>query len=244
MGSYLRCSWCGRTYKHKGGSVARFLGGDLLGDAVTGIAGFAGDNYCSEACRQAAQGSGGSDGSSAKAEAARIKAQARAEEEAEERAEAKRKEAAHKQAIQNIKDYVFDDSSDENFDKSVITFMAGYSECHPGIFADGDYKKAYKSRVEKELKLLNLSKPDYAEKLNSHYQEALETLKKKTKTRLIISAVIIGIAMIILPIFIIVCGSSSIGSSIGSGLFGGLVFGGIFATIPQTSIGKTKTADE
>lgn len=228
----LKCSICGAYF---------------LGDAK-----LFSKNVCPDCKRQglgvspkeAAKAAAANAKAEAKAEEARIKAQVKAEEEAERRAEAKIKAAAHKQAIQNIKDYVFDDSSDEEFNKSIIIFMDGYSECHPGILADNDYKKAYKSRVEKELKVLKVSKPDYAEKLNSHYQEAVEALKKKTKTRLIISAVIIGIAMIALPIFLISDGSSSIGSSIGLGILGGLVFGSIFATIPQSSIGKTKTNDE
>lgn len=41
--------------------------------------------------------------------------------------------------------------------------MDDYMEYNPGLFADGDYKKAYKRRIKSELKIQKTSNPERAQ---------------------------------------------------------------------------------
>lgn len=183
MGSYLRCSWCGRTYKHKGGSVARFLGGDLLGDAVTGIAGFAGDNYCSEACRQAAQGSGGSDGSSAKAdaEAKLLEAQAKALEKEKQEAEKEKMrndKLKEKQIVVYLKSYEFPKDDDQQYTGEMFRLLEDYkaikTEYESGV---KNIKKTYEEMFEREFGMLQTSNPEKYNRFYPEYEKAKKSLK-------------------------------------------------------------------
>lgn len=161
-----------------------------------------------------------------------------AEEEAANRRIAAAK-AAHKAAIQEIKNYVFDDSSDEAYTRSVMNFMDDYKECNPGLFADVDYKKAYKRKIENELKLQKTSNPERAEKLKSLYEEAAETMKKRLRTRFIISGVIVLVAIIACVILMVYSGES-----VGTGIVVGAFFGLFFSCLPHIGFGKKKEDDE
>ena len=120
-----------------------------------------------------------------------------------------------------------------------MNFMDDYKECNPGLFADGDYKKAYKRKIENELKLQKTSNPERAEKLKSLYEEAAETMKKRLRTRFIISGVIVLVAIIACVILMVYSGES-VGTGIGAGAFFGLVF----SCLPHIGFGKKKEDDE
>ena len=220
-----KCSICGRMYSQSG----------LLGDSDKGIqfmASMVKKPICPDCKRAGAFGGGGSGGGgSTYADKAAAKI---AEEEA-----ANRRIAAAKAAIQEIKNYVFDDSSDEAYTRSVMNFMDDYKECNPGLFADGDYKKAYKRKIENELKLQKTSNPERAEKLKSLYEEAAETMKKRLRTRFIISGVIVLVAIIACVILMVYSGES-----VGTGIVAGAFFGLFFSCLPHIGFGKKKEDDE
>ena len=223
-----KCSICGRMYSQSG----------LLGDSDKGIqfmASMVKKPICPDCKRAGAFGGGNGGGGSTYADKAAAKI---AEEEAENR-RIKAAKAAHKAAIQEIKNYVFDDSSDEAYTRSVMNFMDDYIECNPGLFADGDYKKAYKRKIENELKLQKTSNPERAEKLKSLYEGAAETMKKSLRTRFIISGVIVLVAIIACVILMVYSGES-VGTGIGAGAFFGLVF----SCLPHIGFGKKKEDDE
>ena len=223
-----KCSICGRMYSQSG----------LLGDSDKGIqfmASMVKKPICPDCKRAGAFGGGNGGGGSTYADKAAAKI---AEEEAENR-RIKAAKAAHKAAIQEIKNYVFDDSSDEAYTRSVMNFMDDYIECNPGLFADGDYKKAYKRKIENELKLQKTSNPERAEKLKSLYKEAAETMKKRLRTRFIISGVIVLVAIIACVILMVYSGES-----VGTGIVAGLSFGLFFSGLPHIGFGKKKEDDE
>lgn len=223
-----KCSICGRMYSQSG----------LLGDSDKGIqfmASMVKKPICPDCKRAGAFGGGNGGGGSTYADKAAAKI---AEEEAENR-RIKAAKAAHKAAIQEIKNYVFDDSSDEAYTRSVMNFMDDYIECNPGLFADGDYKKAYKRKIENELKLQKTSNPERAEKLKSLYEEAAETMKKRLRTRFIISGVIVLVAIIACVILMVYSGES-----VGTGIVAGLFFGLFFSGLPHIGFGKKKEDDE
>ena len=223
-----KCSICGRMYSQSG----------LLGDSDKGIqfmASMVKKPICPDCKRAGAFGGGNGGGGSTYPDKAAAKI---AEEEAENR-RIKAAKAAHKAAIQEIKNYVFDDSSDEAYTRSVMNFMDDYIECNPGLFADGDYKKAYKRKIENELKLQKTSNPERAEKLKSLYKEAAETMKKRLRTRFIISGVIVLVAIIACVILMVYSGES-----VGTGIVAGLFFGLFFSGLPHIGFGKKKEDDE
>lgn len=223
-----KCSICGRMYSQSG----------LLGDSDKGIqfmASMVKKPICPDCKRAGAFGGGNGGGGSTYADKAAAKI---AEEEAQNR-RIKAAKAAHKAAIQEIKNYVFDDSSDEAYTRSVMNFMDDYIECNPGLFADGDYKKAYKRKIENELKLQKTSNPERAEKLKSLYKEAAETMKKRLRTRFIISGVIVLVAIIACVILMVYSGES-----VGTGIVAGLFFGLFFSGLPHSGFGKKKEDDE
>ena len=223
-----KCSICGRMYSQSG----------LLGDSDKGIqfmASMVKKPICPDCKRAGAFGGGNGGGGSTYADKAAAKI---AEEEAQNR-RIEAAKAAHKAAIQEIKNYVFDDSSDEAYTRSVMNFMDDYIECNPGLFADGDYKKAYKRKIENELKLQKTSNPERAEKLKSLYKEAAETMKKRLRTRFIISGVIVLVAIIACVILMVYSGES-----VGTGIVAGLFFGLFFSGLPHIGFGKKKEDDE
>lgn len=138
----------------------------LLGDRDAGIrfvASMVKKPICPD-CKRASKFSGGNGeyeagGSSKYAD----KAAAKIAEENAARERLKEQQAAHKAAIQEVKNYTFDDSSDEAYTRSLMNFMDDYMECNPGLFADGDYKKAYKRRIKSELKIQKTSNPERAQ---------------------------------------------------------------------------------
>lgn len=231
MGS-AKCSICGRTYSESGS----FLGGNY-GNGVAFVAGLAKKPICPD-CKRAGAFSGAGNGGGTNYS---DKAAAKIAEENAERERAKAAKAAHKAAVQEVKNYVFDDSSDEAYTRSAMNFMDDYQECNPGLFADGDYKKAYKRRVENELKLQKNSNPERAEKLKSLWEEASQTMKKRLRTRFIISGVIFIVSTIGCGIVFASGGGYSFGEGLLCGAFFGFVFGGI---LPHIGFGKKKEDDE
>ena len=224
-----KCSVCGRMYSQSG----------LLGDSDKGIqfmASMVKKPICPD-CKRAGAFGGGGNGGGGSTYADKAAAKIAEEEAANRRIEAAK--AAHKAAIQEIKNYVFDDSSDEAYTHSVMNFMDDYKECNPGLFADGDYKKAYKRKIENELKLQKTSNPERAEKLKSLYDEAAETMKKRLRTRFIISGVIVLVAIIACVILMVYSGES-----VGTGIVAGVFFGLFFSCLPHIGFGKTKKDDE
>lgn len=203
MGYQAKCAICGRKYWQESSGLAKFTGvagaaeelsqSALFGAGVKLIragakAASSKKDICPD-CRRAgySEESAGGRGTS--------KATKAAAEEMALREEQKRKTAAHKEAIRNIREFEFGDD-DEAFVKSARRFADDYCDRHPGLFADGDYKKEYKKRAlraQKELKDLN---PAHYEKFNSIWEEAAETMKKKLKTRLIITGACTGVGAI------------------------------------------------
>ena len=226
-----KCSICGRMYSQSG----------LLGDSDKGIqfmAGLVKKPICPD-CKRAGAFSGGTNGGGSTKYADKAAARIAEENAARERIEAAK--AAHKAAVQEVKNYTFDDSSDEAYTRSVMNFMDDYKECNPGLFADGDYKKAYKRRIENELKLQKTSNPERAEKVKSLYEEAAETMKKRLRTRFIISGVIFVVATLGCGILFAAGGDYTFGEGLLCGAFFGLVFGGV---LPHIGFGKKKEDDE
>ena len=82
-------------------------------------------------------------------------------------------------AISAVKNFQFDESDDDSFNRSAILFVEDYKTCHPGLLADNDYKKAYTQRIENEIKVLKSSNSPFAEKLSSLYEEAKNEMKKQ-----------------------------------------------------------------
>lgn len=74
--------------------------------------------------------------------------------------------ARHKAAVQAVKDFQFDESDDESFNRSAVTFIEEYKTCNPGLLEDKDYKRAYKQRIENELKIFKTSNDSMYQKLN------------------------------------------------------------------------------
>ena len=237
---------CGRNYYYKG-SILRSIGESTGTAWVLGVAKAAAGkkNICPD-CRRAGYTdkglSGGSvSGGNDAAQAAKIAAKAAQEERlAQERAE---REARHKAAIQAIKDFQFDESDDDSFNRSAVTFIEDYKTCNPGLMVDKDYKKAYTQRIENELKILKTSNESMYQKLNELYSEAKAEMKAKLKKRLIASGILLGAGSIAAGIIIAVSEEKFV--MFFAGLALGLVFPGmVLASIPQMFIGHKKSEDE
>lgn len=229
MGS-AKCSVCGRM----------FSAGGLVGDSDPGIrfvAGLVAKPVCPD-CKRAGAFSGGGNGGGATTQYSDKAAAKIAQEKADEERIKAAKEA-HKAAVQAIKNYAFDDTSDESYTRSAMNFMDDYQECNPGLFADGDYKKAYKRRYENELKMQKNSNPERAEKLASLWEEASKTMKKRLRTRFIISGIIVLVAIIACIALMLYSGESA-----GTGIVAGLFFGLVFSCLPHIGFGKKKEDDE
>lgn len=140
----------------------------------------------------------------------------------------------------DVKNYEFPED-DREFNRAVNNFCDDYCECSGGLMADRDYKKTYKQRAERELKFLKDSNPAHFDKFNELWEEASATMKKKLKIKLILSAVITGVAVIGGGILMV--------ANNGNFFFGaldGLCLGGVISTFFHIShgFGKTKTDNE
>lgn len=245
--STAKCSVCGRKYYYEAGAtrdLAESMGMDWvlsLGKAAMGK-----KNICPD-CRRAGytdkcsgSGSGGFGGNDA-AQAAKIAAKAAEEERAaQERAE---REASHKAAVQAVKDFQFDESDDESFNRSAVTFIEEYKTCNPGLLEDKDYKRAYKQRIENELKILKTSNDSMYQKLNVLYEEAKTEMKARLKKRLIASGILLGIGAIATGILLAVSEGEFVMFFAGFGM-GLIVPGMVLASIPHIFIGHKKSDDE
>lgn len=237
----LKCKVCGRTfYKEDEGWGQISEGYAALGSLFA-------EKICPD-CKRAKAFSGGSNSGGSnngdseaariKAEADREKAEAARKEEEAAREEEARKAAAHKEAIQNIKNYEFP-ADDSEFNRSVNNFCDDYLECNSGLFKDAEYKKAYVRRAENELRNLKDSNSAHYQKFNEAWSEAAATMKKNLKTKLIISGGIVGAFVIGLGIFLATQPESNF--FMGAGV--GLIFGLIFGSGPHI-LGKSKTDEE
>ena len=226
-----KCSVCGRNF-YVGGRTGE------LNDAGFGLITKTIKKPICPDCKRAGAFSGGGNGGGTNYS---DKAAAKIAEENAERERAKAARAAHKAAVQKVKNYVFDDSSDEAYTRSAMNFMDDYQECNPGLLADGDYKKAYKRRVENELKLQKTSNPERAKKLKSLWEEASLTMKKRLRTRFIISGVIFIVLTIGCGILFASGEDHNFGEGVLCGALFGLVFGGVF---PHIGFIKKKEDDE
>lgn len=239
--SRMKCSICGGFYFDDDMKELGLGGLEVV---------FRGKQICPD-CKRAQAMSGGKSGAAsnkdvradvaaakaAQAAAEAEKAKIEAEEERKRREEIERKEEAHKQAIRQIKEFVFPED-DAEFSRAVNTLIDDYLDCTPGFFDDGDYKKAYQKRMEMELKILKDSNPTRYEKLNALWTEAYATMKQKLKIRLIISGGLFAASTIFFGI-----GFALSGSNFFEGLLVGLTFGAILGFIPQKSF-KSKTDKE
>lgn len=223
IGKEKLCPDCKRARAMSGGSFAG--GGASKGGASNG--------ETSNANTKADIAAAKAQEAAAKAEKARIEA----EEQRRRDEEYERKKEAHKQAINEIKEFVFPED-DEEFSRAANKFCDGYLDCNPGLLADSDYKKAYQKRITTELKILKDSNPARYEKLNGFWAEASESMKKKVKVRLIISGVICGVITIACGIAFAYQDENFFA---GCGL--GLLLGAIFGSFPQSGF-KSKTDEE
>ena len=240
LGINTRCANCGRAlWKGESvyvkGGVGKIIGLGALNTMTSGGSSL-GKFYCSQGCLNAAGGSGTGESGSSSSGFFSKNSEA---EDAANRTEEQRKKAAHKEAIRNIK-YTEFPADDEGFIRAAHIICDDYSECHPGLLADGEYKRAYKKRIESELKMLKDSNPAHYEKFSEFWQEAVQSMKKRRKVRLILS----GILFFAIPIIFGIMVARDDGE-FASGFIPGLVFGAIIATLPQISgFGKSKTEDE
>lgn len=234
-----KCSICGGYFYENGNSLTDGSSGEGVAWLAKSLKNAAIKPICPDCRRAGYTADGGAKAAEKAREAERAKAR-----DAERAAEDKRKKEIHQAALQEIRDYVFDDSSDDTFTRSITVFMDDYASCNPGLFADRDYKKVYKKRIEKELKGLQVSNPDKAEKLSAAYENAEKVLKEKSRTRLITSAIIFGGVLIA---FTIMCLATMKYNSMGERILVGIFLGGAlglgFASIPQVA-GKSKTKEE
>lgn len=219
IGKEKLCPDCKRARAMSGGS---FAGGGASNVGVSNV------NTKADIAAAKAQEA------AAKAEKARIEA----EEKRRRDEEYERAREAHKQAIAEIKEFVFPEN-DEEFSRAANKFCDDYLDCNPGLLADGEYKKAYQKRMATELKILKDSNPARYEKLNGLWAETSESMKKKVKVRLIISGIICGVVTIGCGILIAVCDDGNFFAGCGLGLF----FGALFGLWPQSGF-KSKTDEE
>ena len=220
MSEHMKCKVCGKVFY----SAELFGGANLFKESI-----------CPDCKRARAFNGGGKKGGFSGGNS-------NAAEEAARREEQKRKAAAHKDAIRNIKNFEFPDDDNE-FIRAVNTFCDDYCDCHPGLFADGSYKKAYKIGAERELKILKDSNPEHYEKFKETWNDAVATMKKKRKTRIIITGSLAGAGAIVG--LILGAGSRDVGPVMG--LITGMIVGGVLIGIwphLSTDFSKSKEDDE
>lgn len=233
MSYKTKCAICGKSYYQESSTFAKLSGaanfakdceGTPFGAGTTlirkGLQAASGKKDICPDCRRA--GYTDNDGS------------------ASEHAEQVRKQAAHKDALQSIKYFEFPED-DNDFNRAMNNFCDEYLECNAGLFTDGEYKKTYKQTAEKELKILKNSNSAQYEKFKEAWEDAQATMKKRLKTRLIVSAVIMFICVVGCGIFFVTQKGNFL-----SGAGCGLCFGLVFGMIPHISTGftKSKTSSE
>lgn len=236
MGDVLKCKICGRKFV-KEATITSSLGFDFR------------EKICPECKRaRAFSGNGNEDcgkggsllGGIVGAAAAKNDARKTAKKAEEEARTAERKEK-HQAAIAAIKNFQFDESDEENFNRSAIMFLDEYNTCNAGLMADNEYKKVYKKRIESEIKILKTNNQVFAEKLQNLYADAKAEMKAKLKTKLIISGVIFGI----ITIGGLVWGITGVTDDInaGSGLLAGVMGGLVCSALPQIGFSNNRRED-
>lgn len=194
------CDWCGRYMKNTRSNV---FNANVLD--VGALVHAAKKNFCSAKCKRAYQEAhakdnssvGASSGGATEAAARAAKATIAAEAAAEKRAEEQAQKAEHKARLDAITNMVFDTENEENFLHQFISVCEDYKGLKPGFFADKDFKKAYVTRLQKELNILLASKPELHTKVNGYWDDAKKSRAEKEKKIHIISAAIIVVAFII-----------------------------------------------
>ena len=244
-----KCSVCGRKFYYEAGETEKLLSNTGFDWVQKGAKAAMGKKNICPDCRRAGytdKGSGGGNyagGNDAAAAKVAAKAAAKAAEEERLAQESAERAARHKAAIQAIRDFQFDASDDESFNRSAITFIEDYKTCNPGLMVDKDYKKAYTQRIENELKILKTSNDSLYQKLNTLYEEAKAEMKAKLKKRLIASGILLVVGAIATGIICAISEEEFVMFFAGLGL--GLVFPGmVLASIPQMFIGHQKSSDE
>lgn len=236
MGDVLKCKICGRKFV-KEATITSSLGFDFrekICPECKRARAFSGNG--NEGCGKGGSLLGGIAGAAATKNDARKTAK-KAEEEAR---TAERKEK-HQAAIAAIKNFQFDESDEENFNRSAIMFLDEYNTCNAGLMADNEYKKVYKKRIESEIKILKTNNQVFAEKLQNLYADAKAEMKAKLKTKLIISGVIFGI----ITIGGLVWGITGVTDDInaGSGLLAGVMGGLVCSALPQIGFSNNRRED-
>lgn len=236
MGDVLKCKICGRKFV-KDATITSSLGFDFR------------EKICPE-CKRAKTFSGNGNEGGGKGgsllggvvggiagAAVTRKAAAKAEEEAR----AAEREAKHQVAIAAIKNFQFDESDEESFNRSASMFLDEYNTCNAGLMADNEYKKVYKRRIESEIKILKTNNLVFAEKLQNLYADAKAEMKAKLKTKLIISGVIFGI----ITVGGLIWGITGVTDDInaGTGLLAGVMGGLVCAALPQIGFSNNRRED-
>lgn len=164
---------------------------------------------------------------------------------AEERQREKaRKKEVRKAIIQEIKNFEFDESDEEAFKKSAVTFVSEYAECSRWPVADGVYKKAYKRRIEKELNILKTTDETHCAVLQKAYDEAKGRFKKFTIIQMCVFGVLTVGPLVGILIPLINADAIPVGASIGVAAFFGILIGCLFGLLPFAHIGHKKSDEE
>lgn len=160
---------------------------------------------------------------------------------AEEEARAAERKAKHQAAISAIKNFQFDETDEDSFNRSAIMFLDEYQTCNAGLMADNEYKKVYKKRIESEIKILKTNNPSLAEKLQTLYADAKAEMKAKLKTKLIISGVIFGV----ITVGGLIWGITGVTDDInaGTGLLAGVMGGLVCSALPQIGFSNNRRED-
>ncbi len=236
MGDVLKCKICGGKFV-KDATMLSCMGFDFrekICPECKRAKAFSGNG--NEGCGKGGSFLGGVVGGIAGASAAK-----KAAKEAEEEARTAERKERHRAAIAAIKNFQFDESDEENFNRSAIIFLDEYNTCNAGLMADNEYKKVYKQRIESEIKILKTNNPVFAEKLQNLYTDAKAEMKAKLKTKLIISGVIFGITTIgglVLGITDVIDGMNA-----GYGLLAGVMGGLVFSSLPQMGSSDNRRED-
>ena len=263
LGRNTRCANCGRSlYKGERVWVKGGFGKTLalgLYQATTAGQSHLGKFYCSQGCLNemtAGPSGGGASGNgivrggnaggitgglagavSGKIAATTSKEDARAAESNE----------RHKNALQAIKDYQFDETDEESFTRSAVLFFSEYTSCHPGLMSDNDHKNAYRARAEQELKVLKACNPVFVEKFQSLYDEAKTEMGNKVKKRIKISLIIFGSGIVIGLVSGLIVGivQDALDYCLSTGAMAGVLGGALLAGLPQMgAVSNTKEGNE
>ena len=234
----MQCMQCGKTV-YKGDSYySPMTRGNMFKD-LTGLGGGT-EVYCSKGCMNQATGGG----RAARGGAVSGKIAATTSKEEAHMAEVRER---HKNALQAIKDYQFDETDEESFTRSAVLFFSEYTSCHPGLMSDNDHKKAYRARAEQELKVLKACNPVFVEKFQSLYDEAKTEMGNKVKKRIKISLIIFGSGIVIGLISGLIVGivQDALDYCLSTGAMAGVLGGAVLAGLPQMgAVSNTKEGNE